>query len=95
MGFVGAAGSAGNSVVGCVAVVAGLGAVAAVHLGRVGFGASLSPMRFHAALLFAISTSSSKVFVAGASLNMLPGSRFENCTFAAIFTSLLLSILNI
>ena len=78
MGFVGAAGSAGNSVVGCVAVVAGLGAVAAVHLGRVGFGASLSPMRFHGVLLFTISTSSSKVFVAGASLNMLPGSRFEN-----------------
>ena len=61
-------------------------------LGSVGLGANLAPRRFHAFLSLAIFASSSKVFVAGTSSNMLPGRLFENCTFAAIFTSLLSSI---
>ena len=67
-------------------------AVAAIFEGRVGLGANLAPRRFHALLSLAISSSSSKVFVAGASSNMMPGLLLENCTFAAIFTSLLFFI---
>ena len=62
---------------------------AVMFVGSVGFGANLAPRRFQAFLSLAISASSSKVFVAGASSKMLPGLRFKNCTLAAIFTSLL------
>ena len=51
-----------------------------------GLGASFSPSRCHLFLFFAMSTSSSKVPAAGASMNRSPGFLFANCTFAAIFT---------